>query len=370
MDALRTANKALASVIDSKDTEIGKLRNRVQHLLQNYEEYQDIQAKAQADLLSQIKNLEEQVHNCTCNDEDNTQMNQLVHLNLNIIADEDQEETEKRIRQTIEKDIKMQCKHIYTTKITQMEQDIKKLIEYKTELEKALEIQEEKTNKLVRKIKSKYKYKDKVIGDLEASTFDIQKQFEEVKIKYINALKKEQTHKFHKIRPTKLIEFQKKIRELTEENEMMRKMVSSLRIDMSSRDITIRKQSTQIMKLEKITKIQAKISRLKLSDNPSFDTRPYSSQKHRTIDHEGRAPRNINENVQSTTPILRSSYEYPPLKKDQNSHSLNKLKQNMRVRNNLVFLRKPSNDSANQRKIPPKIMKLDLRVKNKSNKAI
>jgi hypothetical protein len=96
-----------------------------------------------------------------------------------------------------------------------------------------------------------------------------------------------------------MIELQNHIKEVTSENEMLRKMIIGIKKDVIARDGDIRKQKTQIQKLEKILKIHARISKMKLPQEDHEDHEEH--QAHRPTLNRSLSKSNRNVNVQDNS---------------------------------------------------------------------
>lgn len=144
--------------------------------------------------------------------------------------------------------------------IAQMHEDMRRLLEFKNELEALIEEQnkdiEDKTqriNKLVSDLKT-------VKGDVEAKdTYikNLEKQNKEIKTKHSAT-----SGKFNRLKQGKVTELQKKNRDLASEVHVLKGMVKSSKNEVRTKEISIKKYQKRLTSLEKISKIRSKVSEM------------------------------------------------------------------------------------------------------------
>lgn len=131
--------------------------------------------------------------------------------------------------------------------IEEMQRDIEKLTAFKGELEAIVEDQQlalqgdgfEKAKRL--------KELERELNHSRAVAEDAAFELKELKTKYTVV-----QNKLSKLKGGKIVELQRRNKDLTNQNEILKDMLGSMKKDLSTKDINLRQQNTRIHKLEKI----------------------------------------------------------------------------------------------------------------------
>lgn len=159
--------------------------------------------------------------------------------------------------------------------ISQMHEDMQRLLEFKNELEALIEEQnkdiEEKSNKIVQLTDELKNYKAEFEkGDTYVKS--LEKQVKDLKVKNNSA-----TSKVNRLKQGKTAEL-KKIRDLKGEVDVLKEMVKSSKNEVRSKEITLKKFKKRLTSLEKISQIRSKVSEIQ-SHNSNHSQRGRSRER-------------------------------------------------------------------------------------------
>lgn len=141
--------------------------------------------------------------------------------------------------------------------ISQMREDMKRLLEFKNELEGLIEEQnkdiEDKTfkiNELLEELASKNAQNGQVSNYIQ----NLEKQNRELKSKL-----NQSNTKLNHLKQGKITELSKKVKDLTSEVDLLKEMVKSSKNEMRAKEINLKKYKQRLTSLEKISKIRQKV---------------------------------------------------------------------------------------------------------------
>lgn len=123
--------------------------------------------------------------------------------------------------------------------ITQMHEDMRRLLEFKNELEALIEEQNKEIdhkNRRINDLVDKNKFKDAEILKFTSYTENLERQNKELKAKI-----SQYSSKFNKLKQGKTSENQKTINDMNREIELLKEMVKSSKNELRSKDISIKK---------------------------------------------------------------------------------------------------------------------------------
>lgn len=144
--------------------------------------------------------------------------------------------------------------------IAQMHEDMRRLLEFKNELEALIEEQnkdiEEKTAKISKLVSELKAYKTEVESK-DSYIKNLEKQAKEFKNKHASA-----STKLNRLKQGKVTELQKKIKDLTSEVNLLKDMVKSSKNEIRAKEISIKQYKKRMTSLEKINKIRSKVSEM------------------------------------------------------------------------------------------------------------